>query len=129
MTPIDKDGQWYNDPKADSTASVVSAARTTSGQSTSFSVQDIATIDATLNITAVSGTSPSLTLTLQVSDDNATWEAAPSGAWAAATAVSAPERTVSVKDWKFARWSWVITGTTPSFTFSVDALDKKGGVA
>lgn len=94
-----------------------SAARTTTGQATG--IQNIAytTFRLLLDVTAASGTTPTLDVTLQTSSDNATW--ATVGTFAQKTAVSSERKAFSGLD-RFVRVIWTIAGTTPSFTFSVN---------
>lgn len=67
-------------------------------------------------VSAVAGTSsPTLTTTVQTSSDGTTWYT--SGAFTAATA-NGSEQKLFLLD-RFVRLSYVISGTTPSFTFAV----------
>lgn len=103
---------------------------TASGQSGPMAVDSNA--DPTLNlyasITAVSGTTPSITfgIALDSDADNATW---PVGAFGAATTgaaqtatgtdvlVAALTRTLAGRgDTRYYRVTWTVSGTTPSFT-------------
>jgi len=100
---------------------VPSAARTTAGSIESG--EDFAPINrlrAQLDVTAASGTTPNLTVFIESTLDGTNWDTLPDGTFAAKTAVgrevinlTAPvvARRVRVR--------WAITGTTPSFTFSV----------
>ena len=93
-----------------------SAARTTSGNGTSLPTEDIQTLRLTLSVTAASGTTPSLTVTIQTSDDGSTWATVAS--FAAKTTTGSERKVFSGID-RFVRASWAITGTTPSLTFAV----------
>lgn len=73
----------------------------------------------TLSVTAASGTSPSMTVTVETSADGTTWATA--GSFAAKTAVSSERKTFSGLD-NFVRVSWAVSGTTPSFTASVSGV-------
>lgn len=76
-----------------------------------------------LNVTAASGTSPSLTVKLQTSDDGGTtWYDYPSGAFAAATGVTTQVLLLTGKLGDTMRAVSTITGTTPSFTYTVKAV-------
>lgn len=104
-------------------ASLASAVRTATGQSTAIEAGSGHTVRAFLDVTAVSGTAPSMTLSLETSHDGSTgWRNV--GSFAAKTAVSTERKAFSGLD-KFHRWSWTISGTTPSFTFSA-ASDAVG---
>lgn len=98
--------------------SLPSAVRTTSGQAAGVLTGAGHTVRAFLDVTAASGTAPSMTLTLETSHDGTTWSAV--AAFTAKTAVST-ERKVFVGLNKHIRWSWAITGTGPSLTFSCTA--------
>jgi hypothetical protein len=99
-----------------------SAARTTSGSGDgSSAAAEFREGNVLLDITAASGTSPSLTVTVETSVDG--------GSWFAHTAFTA--KTAAGKDMlklanlgSFLRVSYAISGTSPSFTFSV-VLDGK----
>jgi hypothetical protein len=99
-----------------------SAARTTSGNGDgSSAAAEFREGNVLLDITAVSGTSPSLTATIETSADGSNWFAH--------TAFSA--KTAAGKDvlklanlGSYVRVSYTISGTSPSFTFSV-VLDGK----
>lgn len=74
-----------------------------------------------VNTTAATGTTPSMTLTVQWSMDAGTsWADADGTAdtFAAITATGAKIKQFQMKA-PFYRISWAITGTTPSFTFSI----------
>lgn len=76
------------------------------------------TLSLELAVTAVSGTSPSLTVTVETSNDNGNTDA-----WRTVASLPAQTAVGSVRQ-SFAgldRWvrvAWTIAGTTPSFTFS-----------
>lgn len=92
---------------------------------------DPTTLDVVANITAVSGTTPAITFTVQ-RDNSAAPGVFPPTAWTAGTssaALSAVARTVinapsaiapaSGTSPHFYRVSWTVTGTTPSFTLGL----------
>ena len=102
---------------------VASAARTTSGNSATFATGGADSLSIHLDVTAVSGTTPSATFSVEWTNDGTNWFV-PSPAdtlGAAITAVTERQQTVTVKGASY-RLVWVVTGTTPSFTFSIDAL-------
>ena len=100
-----------------------SAARTTSGASDgSSAAAEFREANVLLDITAVSGTTPSLTATVETSADGTSWFTH--------TAFSA--KTAAGKDIQklgslgsYLRVSYAISGTTPSFTFSVVVDGKR----
>lgn len=102
-------------------AVVTSAARTTTGNGSSIETGDRVEVRGlVLDVTAASGTGPSLTVNVQTSDDNTSWRTLQS--FTAVTAAPANQHlSVGGMD-RYLRFSWTITGTTPSFTFSVGQL-------
>jgi hypothetical protein len=101
---------------------VASAARTTSGSSTALDCSGWEAVGLELVITAASGTTPSLAVTVQWSNDGTNWaDADVPDAFAARTAAGRSFRNALVKA-RYLRIAWAITGTTPSFTFAVNAL-------
>jgi hypothetical protein len=95
-----------------------SAARTATGSGPTVAVGTHHTARLSLDVTAASGTSPSMTVTIEHSADGTTWVAHPQGAFTAVTASGSQRKVLSGLD-RFVRAVWTITGTTPSFTFSV----------
>lgn len=99
---------------------VPSAARTTSGTSGSLNPgEEGETVCLQVGVTAASGTSPSLALSVEWSNDGTNW-AAPETA-DSFTAITAAVQRVKTFERKalFYRVVWAVTGTTPSFTFSI----------
>lgn len=98
-----------------------SAAKTTTGQTATLSgwgATDRVLLQ--VNVTAVSGTTPSMTLTIEDSLDGTNWRPAVVSS-AAITATGTYFMNIATGT-NFAdriRLKWTITGTTPSFTFSV----------
>jgi hypothetical protein len=99
-----------------------SAARTASGQGEGTSAPaGFREGNVLLDITAVSGTTPSLTATVETSADGVAWFA--HTAFAAKTAAGRDILKLGNLG-SFLRIAYGISGTTPSFTFSV-TLDLK----
>lgn len=97
-----------------------SAARTTAGQGSAVQV-DGATVSVHVDVTAVSGTSPSLALSLEWSNDGTTWATGdPADTLTALTAAGRRVKSFAARG-AYVRLAWAITGTTPSFTFSASA--------
>lgn len=71
---------------------------------------------AQVNISARSGTTPSLTVNIQQSPDGSNWTT--THTFAAITNVGVSDLVVDVRG-EFARLSWTVSGTTPSFTSAV----------
>lgn len=106
------------------TAEVASAARTTTGNSGTIADAFTGAVTGTINVTVSSGTTPTLDVVLQESPNNGT-------TW---VDVYHCERIVTTGVYLLPsvplngrrRWAWTITGTTPSFTFSVTST--RGGM-
>jgi hypothetical protein len=91
---------------------------TASGNSASVQVGGYNGLVAYLNVTAVSGTTPSLTIKVQDSADGTTWYDVPSAAFTAVTATG-QQRLVVNSIGNFVRAVSTVSGTTPSFTASL----------
>lgn len=98
-------------------------ARTATGNGTAITLpDDIAELFIGLDITAVSGTSPTLVLQVQQQDANGVWQtlAATSSLNTVTTAtLHLPAGSFVLLGGGQMRIRWVIGGTTPSFTFRV----------
>lgn len=107
-----------------------SAARTATGQGSAIKLGPHAdNVAVLLNVTAVSGTSPSCTFTIEWSNDGTTFaQADTADTFTAITAVSNKVKSFPVKG-VYARLVWTITGTTPSFTFAATATASGAGRA
>lgn len=99
---------------------VPSAPRTASGNGQGVVNADTGdTLALLLDVTVASGTSPTLTVSVEWSMDGATWAPAETAdAFTQVTGITRKVRTFAVKAPHY-RVVWVIGGTTPSFTFSV----------
>lgn len=98
-------------------AAVPSAARTATGNSGAIAVQ-AGNLGIGLNVTAVSGTTPSMTVTVEWSYDGTNFGVGETtDSFAAITAAKVTNRLVPVRA-PYYRLVWTITGTTPSFTFT-----------
>jgi len=99
---------------------VPSAARTTSGNSGALRLDPSAdNVNVAVFVTAVGGT-PNLVLSVEWSNDGITFAAADvADAMTAITTAVNRVKSFPIKG-LFVRLVWTITGTTPSFTFSVD---------
>jgi hypothetical protein len=101
------------------------AARTASGtQSVPFDVSLMSEMSTFLIVNSASGTSPSLTVTLQDSPDGVNWAnlysfpAVTSGG----TVLRAGWSDFKLCLGRYLQATWSITGTSPSFTFSVSVV-------
>lgn len=106
-----------------------SAAKTATGQTPQQSSYPFLSGDATrqgvlnliANVTAVSGASASMTLSVQWSEDGTVWaDSDPVDTFTAITATKSVVKQFQVKARLF-RVVYTITGTSPSFTFSLTA--------
>lgn len=107
---------------------VASAARTASGNSSELA-QSFAAIEdlrVQLEITAVSGTTPTLDVTIEDTLDGTNWNTI--GTFTQKTAAGLQVIDIAKGAGKIfsrrLRVKWVIGGTTPSFTFNIDAVGR-----
>lgn len=105
-----------------------SAARTTTGNGTAVTgwSRSAGAAVVKLDVTAASGTTPSLTVTVQDSPDGSTWTTRDT--FAAKTTTGNETRSLPGGLAPNVRASWTITGTTPSFTFSVQVASSSASL-
>lgn len=99
---------------------LASGAVTATGTSTGIDVGGAATLRAQVQVSAATGTTPSLTVTIQTSHDNGVadaWRTA-GAAYSALTAAGNSPYQCFVVD-RYVRVSYAVSGTTPSITFAV----------
>ena len=102
---------------------VPSAARTANGNGDTVTGWHAAAVawsgapQSRLAITAASGTTPSLTVIVEDSPDGSTWTTRDT--YPAQTTTGTVTRALPTTLAAYQRVRWTITGTTPSFTFSV----------
>lgn len=101
---------------------LASAARTTSGSAIVGLADTGASLDLLVNVSAASGTSPTLALTVDWSPDGVTFCTSEdtTDAFASITGVKNTTKRFTVKA-TYYRLNWTIGGTTPSFTFAISA--------
>jgi hypothetical protein len=110
-------------PKTFQTYLATSAARTTSGNGSAISTGLEAAQVAKLDVTAASGTTPSLTVVIEESANGSTgW--ATKASFTARTTTGSQIIALPRLNHAFLRATWTISGTTPSFTFSVQASNS-----
>lgn len=101
---------------------VSSAARTATGNSGAVGLlhASASRLNLLVDVTAVTGTSPTMDLTIKWSHDGSTFGGADGTAdtFAQITATGAVSKQFTVKAPHY-RVEWTLGGTTPSFTFSV----------
>lgn len=93
---------------------------TATGTGTAIKVDNKNQFRGVSNVTAVSGTTPSLTVNIQTSHDNGVtdaWRTVASFTAQTATGASAWKNFGPLDRW--VRPSWTVSGTTPSITFGV----------
>lgn len=107
---------WIGDRET----AVASAARTASGNSGTLPNYGAASsIRAQLNVTAASGTGPTLDVVIEDSvDGSSNWNTV--GTFAQKTAAGREVINITGLFGDLLRVRWTIGGTTPSFTFAVD---------
>ena len=104
---------------------VPSAAQTSSGIGSAVEVGEYIQLLVTLNITAMSGTSPSVEVYLETSDDDGTtWYTLPNGNFTSATSVGQQVMQITAPFGNYLRAVYTLGGTTPSVTFAVKAVAK-----
>lgn len=99
---------------------LASGAVTATGTSTGIDVGGAGTLRAQVVVTAATGTTPSLTVTIQTSHDNGatdTWRTAGAAYTALTAAGSSPYQCFTVD--RYVRASYAVSGTTPNITFSI----------
>ena len=102
-------------PKTIITAQVITASGNEAGGHSS--VAD--SLSVQVNVTAVSGTTPSLTVSVAWSNDGVTYgQANPVDALAAITTVTGLVARFTVKG-AYYQIAWTVSGTTPSFTATI----------
>lgn len=97
----------------------VSTAETATGNDTAVELGDVATVRLVLAVTAASGTTPTLDVTVETSMDNGVTDAWRSlGTFAQKTAAGSERKSFGGCD-RWVRTRRVVAGTTPSFTYTV----------
>lgn len=108
-----QDGSWAD---TEAVTLLGSSTQTASTNSTGIELGDRAMWRGTLDVTAASGTTPTLDVTLQTSADNSTWRTL--GTFTQKTTTGSERKSFAGCD-RYVRATSVIAGTTPSFTFSI----------
>lgn len=108
-------------PYQEPTQVVPSAARITAGNSGMVNPGEAGeTLCLLVNVTAASGTTPSLALSVEWSNDGTVWATPETADTFTALTVAAVKVKTFERKAAFYRVVWTITGTTPSFTFTID---------
>lgn len=103
-------------PRSTDITPLASAARTVSGTGASVDLATKTGLSLDLAVSAASGTTPTLAVTLETSKDNTTWRTL--GTFAQVTAAGPVAKVFAGAD-RYLRAAWTIGGTTPSFTFAI----------
>lgn len=99
-----------------------SAAETATGAGPGVPTPNGFKVAVHVSVTAVSGTSPNYTFSVQWSNDGATWyDADPAESFTAITAAKNLAKAFDPKG-RVMRLAWAVTGTTPSATFSANVV-------
>ncbi|HVA05514.1 MAG TPA: hypothetical protein VNG12_02115 [Acidimicrobiales bacterium] len=106
----------------------VSAVHTASGSTGPLEVGPLTTLAVDVNVSAVSGTTPSMSLVVERQGSDGNWYSiwAPSAVTVAgvvSTSIGPGCATAAVVT-SVVRLRWSITGTTPSFTFSASVIAR-----
>ena len=110
----------YQSTKGADQVLMPSTALTATGNTTGMDVGGAGTLRAQIQVSAVSGTTPSVTVTIQTSHDNGATDA-----WRTAGAAFSAITTVSNSPWqsfavdRYVRVAYTVSGTTPSLTTTV----------
>jgi hypothetical protein len=97
---------------------IESLARTTNGSSGDLRVYGGESLRAQLNVTAATGTAPTMSVLIEDTLDGVNYNTI--GTFAQKTAAGREVINITVPFSETLRVSWTIAGTNPSFTFSVD---------
>ena len=101
---------------------VTSTARTTTGNSGALKAPSEPNLSLLAVVSAASGTTPSMTLSVEWSADGTNFVPADTAdSFTAITTANGLTKRFTTKS-AFYRVVWTITGTTPSFTFSVSEM-------
>lgn len=100
----------------DAVVLVPTTTATGAGSGPTFETRSVHTLRLALAVSAVAGTTPTLTVSLEHSPDGAAWTT--HSAFPAISAAGSARRVFTGLD-RYVRCTWAVTGTTPSFTFVV----------
>ena len=110
----DRSGHVHTDQSA------VTITSTTTG--TGVLVEPWSEIVAIVDVTAASGTNPTLDIAIQTSADNTTY--ATLASFTQITGTTTAIKTVAAPIGKYVRFRYTVAGTSPSFTFTLKAHFK-----
>ena len=115
-------GRWT---RGETLTAAASAARAVTGDSGWLSSDEFGSAVLALDVTAASGTTPTLNVVVETASSNAgaNTRAVTGSPFAQKTTSGAERKSFSGFD-SFYRVGWTVGGTTPSFTFSVSGESK-----
>jgi hypothetical protein len=120
MQPVDLQDRWQ-----ESLLLLPPAIRTTSGVGSIIDVGSFSMMAVIVNVTSVSGVSPVLNVYIEgLAQEIGEWIPLPGLSFLNITSPTTVTNTIFPLAWKFIRVRWEITGTSPSFEFSVSAEAK-----
>lgn len=100
-----------------------SAARTSTSYSSMFDLGSFDEMICIVNVTAASGTTPTLDITLQYSPDNVNWFDDPVEHFSQFYGVN--NQVAKITNFgKYVRWKYTVGGDDPSFTFTIEVILK-----
>ncbi len=106
-------------------ASFFAAARTANANGSGVNLSNgLGSTNAVLNVGSVSGTTPTLDVKMQESDDDTTYTDIPGATFNQVTAGNQRQVIRFLRSKAFCRAVATIGGTTPSFTFSVEVFGQ-----
>lgn len=119
MAAQDSQGRYIAPNEASTAASLASAERTETAAGTAFDTSGVDSINATLVVSAASGTNETLDVVLETTADGTNYYTA--GTFPQQGATQAGIARIFGDLGALSRWSWTIGGTdTPTFTFAVN---------
>jgi hypothetical protein len=114
MGYFDTNNRWVN---TEAKTLAASAARTASGTGSAVALGESKNLRLTLAVTAKSGTAPSLFVQIETSADGSTWRSL--GGFTALNDATGSQTLSFPGADRYVRAKWTVSGTDPSFTFSV----------
>ena len=104
---------------------LASGTRNTSGVTNSISIDDSDIVDVVVSVTAKGGSSPTLDVQAQTSDDDdLTYMDIPDGAVPQMTDIGREFITISSGIMKYIKFAYTIGGSSPSFTFDIYIIKR-----
>lgn len=102
---------------------VSSSARTVTGNSGWINAEEMTQLVLLANVTARSGTTPTLDILVEEAQDSSGTNNRTVGSFTQFTNTGTQRKSFAIAD-KYYRITWTIGGTTPSFTFDISGHSK-----